>query len=231
LWPRLLSVVAFLGLAVLAGLLPGTAGASGTDTDRVASIAEPPLLAVVGASFSAGVGAAGPEQAWPADLGRTLRWRVAVSAESGAGYLAPGVTRRGPFGPLVARLDLRRLHPRVLLIQGGHNDIGRPPDQLADAVRAVIAQARAESPGTRICVVTVFATGENPSSQAVATNDVIVANARRADPRVVVFDPLTERWQFPRSPDKLHPTAAGHEWIAAHVAAGLRAQGLAGDAA
>src|SRR5690348_17206972 len=45
----------------------------------------PPTLAVVGASFSAGVGAGTPTRAWPAALGRLLRWRVTVSADSGAG--------------------------------------------------------------------------------------------------------------------------------------------------
>lgn len=227
LWPRLLPLAASIGLALLAGILPATAG-SGTAT--VSTSAEtpagPPLLAVVGASFSAGVGAGGPDRAWPADLARMLRWRVAVSAEPGAGFLAPGNTKRGPFSPLAKRLDLRRLHPKVLLIQGGHNDIGRPPTQLGEAVRTLIAQIHAETPGTRICVVTVFATGDHPTAAAVATNDIIITNALRADPRVVIFDPLTERWEFPRSPDKLHPTTAGHEWIAAHLAAGLRSHGL-----
>jgi lysophospholipase L1-like esterase len=220
---RPLLLAACVALFAAAGLVPASAAASGSGcTSRLAD----PVLAVVGASFSAGVGAGGPERAWPAGLGRILRWPVAVSAESGAGYLARGITRRGPFSALVSRLDLRRLHPAVLLIQGGHNDIGRPAGQLDTAVYAFIAQVHDETPGTRIGVVTVFAAGDQPSAAAIATDRVIVTAARRADPGVMVFDPLVERWRFPRDGDHLHPTVAGHEWIATTVAAGLRANGV-----
>jgi lysophospholipase L1-like esterase len=53
-------------------------------------------------------------------------------------------------------------------------------------------------------------------------NRLIVAAARAAYPRVVVFDPIAEQWRFPRSADHLHPTAAGHQWIAERIATGLR---------
>ena len=40
------------------------------------------------------------------------------------------------------------------------------------------------------------------------------------------MDPLVGPWKFQRAPDHLHPTAAGDRWIAAKVAAILRAQGI-----
>jgi lysophospholipase L1-like esterase len=189
-----------------------------------------PVLAVLGASFSAGVGAGTPEQAWPADLGRILGWQVAVSADPGAGYTNPGNGHRGPFTALAARLNLTQLNPAVLLIQGGHNDIGQPPAQISRGVRALLTQIQCQSPDTRIGIVTVFPTGNHPSPATVRTDRAIVTAARQADPQVMVFDPLTEQWHFPRTGDQLHPTAAGHQWIATRLAAGLRAHGVPGTA-
>jgi acyl-CoA thioesterase I len=184
-----------------------------------------PVLAVVGASFSAGVGARAAAQAWPADLGRMLHMRVEVSAVPGAGFITAGRGRRGPFAKLTGQLKLAQLRPAVVVIQGGHNDIGRPAAALSRSVRALVNSIRCQAPGTRVCVVSVFPTGNVPSRAALATDRVIVAAAREADPQVIVLDPITQHWHFPRMRDQLHPTAAGHQWIAAKVAGALRAAG------
>lgn len=181
-----------------------------------------PVLAVVGASFSAGVGARGAARAWPADLGRILHMRVVVSADAGAGYLSRGVGRRGPFAALASKLNLARLRPAVLLIQGGHNDINRPAGAITRSVHGLIGQVRCATPGTRIGILSVFPSGATPSRGAVAADHTIVAAARSADPHVLVFDPIAQHWHFPRLRDQLHPTPAGHEWIAERVAVGLR---------
>jgi lysophospholipase L1-like esterase len=180
-----------------------------------------PVLAVVGASFSAGVGAGRPAQAWPADLGRILHLKVAVSAVSGAGYVNLGAGRRGPFKAMAGRLNLARLRPELVLIQGGHNDINHPAGQVRQSVHALITQIRCESPRSRIGIVSVFPTGDVPSAGARATDRVIVAAARAADPAVLVFDPIAGHWDFPRIGDDLHPSPAGHLWIARKIAAGL----------
>ena len=188
------------------------------------------VLAVVGASFSAGVGAGSPGRAWPADLGRILHWRVEVSADPGAGYISRGAGHPGPFSALAARLDLAALRPAVLLIQGGHNDVGQPLPRIDHTVRALLGQIRCQSPDTRIGIVTVFATGDRASPATIRTDRAIVTAAQQVDPQVMVFDPLTGHWQFPRVGDQLHPTPAGHRWIAARLAEGLRAHGVPGTA-
>jgi lysophospholipase L1-like esterase len=180
-----------------------------------------PVLAVVGASFSAGVGAGRAALAWPADLGRILHIGVVVSADPGAGYLSLGAGRRGPFRVLAGKLNLARLRPQLVLVQGGHNDIGRPAAALRGSVRALIAQIRCESPNSRIGVVTVFPTGGVASPAARLTDRVIVNAARTADPQVQIFDPITGGWRFPRVGDDLHPSPAGHRWIAEKIATGL----------
>lgn len=183
---------------------------------------QPPLLAVIGASFSAGVGAGRHSDAWPEDLARIMHWRLAVSADPGAGYVNPGSHHRGPFSRLAARLNLARLDPGTVIIQGGHDDIGLPLPLIRQRVASLIATVRREAPRARIAVLTVFPRGNDPTGAAWATDQAIVSAARHADPAIEVFDPLAGHWHFPRIGDHLHPTPAGHLWIAERLAAGLR---------
>ena len=195
---------------------------SRTTTAEVRSGRSGPLLAVVGASVSAGVGAGHRHDAWPEDLGRLLGWRVAVEADPGAGYVDPGEGDRGPFSRLTSELELGRLHPRAIIIQGGHDDIGRPLPLIRDRVKSLFAEIHREAPHAVLVILSVFVRGNRPSTAAVATDRTIVSAARRADSRVVVVDPRVEHWHFPRIGDHLHPTAAGHRWIARKLAAVLR---------
>jgi lysophospholipase L1-like esterase len=228
-----------LGVAALVLATGGAAGAAVTlsapatggrplTTSGAASSPAPaqrPLLAVVGASFSAGVGAGHPDRAWPEDLARILHWRLALSADPGAGYVNPGAGRRGPFARLAGPLHLARTDPAVIIIQGGHDDIGRPLPLIRARVESLIARVHRECPRSRLAVLTVFPRGV-PTPATRATDQAIVAAARHADPAIIVFDPITSRWQFPRIGDHLHPTPAGHEWIANQLAGGLRADGV-----
>jgi acyl-CoA thioesterase I len=216
------TVLIALGVLLVFGSV--TTAEAAVVTDLALSAPPRPLLAVVGASFSAGVGAGSPRNAWPEVVARTVGWRLAVSADSGAGYVNPGLGHRGPFARLAANLDLRRLHPAVVIIQGGHDDIGEPPSLVSQRVIQLIHLVRTASPESRIDLITVFYAGNRPSAAAVAMDTTIVTAARQADPGITVFDPLTGHWQFPRSADHLHPSPAGHRWIADHLIPTLRRQ-------
>jgi acyl-CoA thioesterase I len=243
---RLVLTAAVALLAVTCGLVavPRTGGAPAAGRPAaVASVGQcgvqgpvrRPLLAVVGASVAAGVGAGNPDGAWPRVLARTMGWRVVVAADPGAGYLSPGAGHRGPFARLAASLNLARLDPVMVIVQGGHNDIGRPPAQVSQQVRGLVAAVRREAPGAAVGVLTVFNTGDAVSPATLATDQAIVAGARQADPGVTVFDPLATHWHYPRIGDQLHPSPAGHRWIAERLAASLRrlraGDGAAGGAA
>jgi acyl-CoA thioesterase-1 len=228
-----------LGVAALVLATGGAAGAAVTltapttggqhltisGTASSPAPAQRPLLAVVGASFSAGVGAGHPDQAWPEDLARIMHWRLALSADPGAGYVNPGAGHRGPFAKLAGRLHLARTDPGTIIIQGGHDDIGRPLPLVRARVERLIASVHRACPRSRLAVLTVFPRGV-PTPATRATDQAIVAAARQADPAIIVFDPITGHWQFPRIGDHLHPTPAGHEWIAHQLARGLRADGV-----
>ena len=223
-----------LALVVVSG---GAAGAAVTLTGpdspaqpatRSVAVSPPahpkPLLAVVGASFSAGVGAGQPDRAWPEDLARIMHWRLALSADPGAGYINPGSGHRGPFARLAGRLHLARIDPNTIIIQGGHDDIGYPQPEIRARVESLIATVHRECPRSRLAALTVFPRG-NPNPVTVATDQTIVAAARHADPAILVFDPIASHWHFPRIGDQLHPTPAGHEWIAHQLARGLHGDG------
>jgi lysophospholipase L1-like esterase len=185
-----------------------------------------PTVAVVGASFAAGIGAGAPDHAWPADLGRLLRWRVVVSADPGAGFVSGGEGRRGPFDRLTAALDLPKLHPNLVIVQGGHDDIGQPQALIEQRVRRLIDTIHQQAPNARIGVLSVFSDQHGPTPAARRTDATIVDAARHADPSVLVFDPLAGHWQFPRVHDHLHPTPTGHQDIANRIAADLAHAGV-----
>ena len=54
-----------------------------------------PALAIVGASFTAGVGSGNPGKSWAADLARLLHWDAVIYGDPGAGYVR---SRRRPHG-------------------------------------------------------------------------------------------------------------------------------------
>jgi lysophospholipase L1-like esterase len=180
--------------------------------------AQQPLLAVIGASFAAGIGAGSRQDSWAYRLARQQGWRIVVSADPGSGFVNTGSHHLGPLSRLAGRLDLARLAPAVVIVQGGHNDVGRSEALVADRVRELMAGLRHAAPRARLAIISVFSGRRGPSRAARALDRVIVQAARTEDPSVLVIDPHTERWAFPRLADGLHPSAAGHSWIAARLA-------------
>ncbi len=201
--------------------LPPPAGCE----QRLARAAGNGKLAIVGASFTAGVGAGSPDRSWAVVLARMLRWDAIVYGDPGAGYVRAGLGRDGPVAAEIARVGLRALRPALVIVQAGHDDIGVPPDLERSRVEQAVALIRAEAPQARIALLTVF-TGHAPGPAAYRTDRAIVAGAMAADPQVIVVDPLAAGWRFPRVHDGLHPTAGGSAWIAGQVARVLRDHGV-----
>ncbi len=183
-----------------------------------------PVLLVIGASFAAGVGVdLNPQLAWPGILGRRINYRVVVSADPGAGFVNRGDGGLGPFSQLLARVDVATLKPALVLIQGGHNDADINTTDERQAVASLFRTIRQEAPQARIGLLGFFDTSRiGPAPQSILdTDSAIVSAARSAVPNVLVFDPLTSQWVFPRIHDHLHPTPAGHKKIAGYLAGGL----------
>ena len=193
--------------------------------NRAAEQAGAPRMAIVGASFTAGVGPDQPQLAWSVLLARQMRWDAMINGVPGAGYIKAGTRHKGPMSAELRRVGLATLAPRLVIVQAGHDDIGLPLAEEKQHVRQTIGLIRAQAPQARIALLTVFP-GERHAAEAAQTDRAIVTAARAADPHVLIMDPLTGHWVFPRSPDGLHPTAAGDAWIAAEVSSLLQGAGV-----
>jgi lysophospholipase L1-like esterase len=206
---------------------PDSAGLASCE-DRIESGAAGgglPRLAIVGASFTAGVGPGNPLQSWAVLLARQLRWDAVVYGDPGAGYVRLGVGRQGPMAAEIARIGLRALKPALVIVQAGHDDIGVPPAIEEQRVGQLVATIRAEAPQARIALLTVFA-GRTRSAAAYRTDRAIVSAGTAADRQLIVMDPLAAGWTFARARDGLHPSAAGDAWIARQVDTILREHGV-----
>jgi acyl-CoA thioesterase I len=186
-----------------------------------------PTVAIVGASFTAGVGPDNPALSWAADLARNLRWNAVIYGDSGAGYVQTGTSGGGPMARLLTAEHLSGLSASVVIVQAGADDVHVSAGLERKQVRRTIELIRAEAPRATIGLVTVFTSPARPILAGFyRTDSAIVAAARAADPNAIIMDPLTGQWKYQHADGRLHPTAAGDAWIAGKIAAILRAHGI-----
>jgi acyl-CoA thioesterase-1 len=187
-----------------------------------------PTMAIVGASFTAGVGPDNRALSWAADLARNLRWDAVIYGDSGAGYVQTGIYGAGPMARLLGAEHLSGLSASLVIVQAGYDDVRVPAGLERQQVRRTIELIRAEAPRATIGLVTVFTSpARRVPARFYRTDRAIVAAARAADPNVIIMDPLTGQWKYQHADGHLHPTAAGDAWIAGKVGAILRAHGIA----
>jgi len=196
------------------------------ETRIEASARRAPVAAIVGASFTAGVGPDNPLQSWAVRLAQELSWNAVVYGVPGVGYARGGPDGTRSMSSLLEAEDLGRLDPELVIVQAGHDDEGVPAAVEASRVRAVISQIRAAAPHARIALLTTFSATADGTPALRATDQAIVTAAGATDPRPVIMDPLAGRWHFGHAHGGLHPTAAGDQWIARRVAAILAANGV-----
>jgi lysophospholipase L1-like esterase len=183
-------------------------------------------MAIVGASFTAGVGPGNPELSWAADFARKLRWNAVIYGVSGAGYVRRGIDDLGPMTAMLEAERLPALQPSLVIVQAGHDDVGVQARVERSQVMRTVDLIRERAPHARIALITVFAPPSVPVAALYRTDRAIVAAARAADPHVIIMDPLTGHWKFTHADHGLHPTAAGDTWIARKVASILRTHAI-----
>jgi lysophospholipase L1-like esterase len=190
------------------------------------TLTAPPLISVVGASFTAGVGPDNPSSNWAVRLAELLGWRGKTFGVPSVGYVNPGQDRLGPLDRLVSDLELASSHPKVVIVQAGHNDWRVPGTIERGRVEALVGLIEREDPGARLVFLTGFATlhSDRVNKRVSYTNDAIVEAIRSIDPKAIVIDPFS--WRFQRSSDGLHPTALGDLQIAERVDGVLKADSV-----
>lgn len=192
----------------------------------------PPRLLVFGDSIVAGAGSSTPPStSFGYDLGEQLGWPTAISGVGGTGYLnrGPEVGLDLSYGARLQSLPEVGLAADVIVVEGGLNDRWQPADALAAAATSFLQLLRAKAPTAQVVVVGATAPAPDDAASVAASAAVnAVLSTVTAAQAAVFVDPVAENWFTPvNTPafitaDRIHPTDAGHEYMATRLAAHLR---------
>jgi hypothetical protein len=215
--------------AVACVLLVGGVGAPAAPVALASRDTPLSRVAVIGDSYTTGSdqGGQGPN-AWTVRSWQTLArqgFQITpdVAAEGGAGY---GV--RGNHGSVFRDLTPAVVRPddALVLFFGSRNDKGVDPAALAGSALDCFIFARAVAPSARLLVIgPPWPTADVPPD-VLQVRDVLYAQARAMG--ATWIDPIAERWFVGRpdliGADGVHPTDAGHAYMADKIAPLIAAQ-------
>ncbi|BBZ04406.1 hypothetical protein MCHIJ_38430 [Mycolicibacterium chitae] len=206
-----------IALALLLGAPPRT--------EIEPATSELPLqrVAVISDSYTTGTvdGGMGPQNwtalAWQRLARRGIQVVADVAAEGRAGYDTVG-NRGSVFADLTVRAT--RADDAVVVFFGSRNDQGVPPERLRTRVRQVFDLAQRRAPRARLLVIGPAWPTPDVPPVVLGIRDVLRAEATAAGGSF--FDPLAAGWFMNRpgliGPDGVHPTDAGHAYLAARIA-------------
>jgi lysophospholipase L1-like esterase len=204
------------------------ASSSAAEARKAAEAAEAARIdiAVLGDSYTAGSAMdSGEKSEWPALLTAGRSWDVARYAMAGTGFVA-GRDSGTDFGARVP--DIVAARPDVVIVEGGHDDAGSPPAEVADAARAVLTGLRTGLPDARILVLGVLWPDSAPAAVFALDNLLKVV----ADEVGGAFsDALREGWFSGTNrrligSDGTNPTDEGHAALAQRIGDALIAAGV-----
>jgi lysophospholipase L1-like esterase len=181
------------------------------------------LMYVLGDSWSAGL-YADPDHTLAQDAADDLGMESTVDAQSGTGYLsAPFGTQTYPERAAAISVDAP---VRLVVIQGGSNDVDDDLDALPAAVTDTVAAVRRALPRAQIALL---GPGPDPwpiTGQQRVVDAMLETAASRAN--VPYISPMAERW-FTGStvrtiidPDTDHPTVEGDRILGRRLADDLQ---------
>jgi lysophospholipase L1-like esterase len=212
-----LSVALLVGLALNAPVvrtMPYDAMTAGSPLTRIA---------VIGDSYTNGTAIGGqganawPVLTWKALARRGMQVMADVAAEGRAGY---GV--RGDQGSLFADLTPRAVRPEdaVVVFYGSRNDQGVDPNVLSGEVFKAFSLARGIAPAARLLVIgPPWPTADVPPAM-LQIRDILSFQSMLAG--ATFIDPIAAGWFVDRpdliGPDGVHPTDAGHAYMADKIA-------------
>jgi lysophospholipase L1-like esterase len=186
-------------------------------------------IAVIGDSYTTGgdLGGLGPK-AWTA---RAWQWLTQqgipvaadVAAEGGAGY-----GTRGNHGSVFEDLTAHAVKPDDVLVVffGSRNDQGVDPTQLSILAWGTFRFARSTAPKARFLVIGPPWPTADPPEAVLRIRDSLKYQAAIAG--ATFIDPIAEGWFVGRPDlignDGVHPTDAGHAYMADKIAPLIGAQ-------
>lgn len=221
----LLCVLAAVTVAVVGASLgrPTPVTPTAIPTITVPTKAEVPAMLVIGDSYSGGSDEGGlGVKGWPV-LAQTKftsdgsRLDVILEARGGSGYVHLGPKRQNFRDALIApNPDLA-----AVLVFGSINDRSEPVDRVAGAARGLYSTIKKLSPKAKLIVVGPPSIDAESRESLLPIRDALAVEAKAAG--AVFVDPIAEGWftgpaQSYVGTDGVHPTDAGHEYMASKLA-------------
>ena len=186
-------------------------------------------VAVVGDSYTTGTDEGGwGSNAWTIRTWSTLAQQgvhVApnVASEGRAGYVV-----RGDHGGIFEDLTNRVVHPDDALVVffGSRNDHGADRAQMAGLARDTFDLARHIAPSAKLLVIGPPWPTADPPLDVLEVRDILSDQAH--DAGATFIDPISDGWFVDRpeliGPDGVHPTDAGHAYMAEKITPLIHAQ-------
>ncbi len=186
-------------------------------------------VAVIGDSYTTGgeEGGLGPNgwtaRAWQRLAQQGMPITADVGAEGGAGY-----GTRGNRGSLFEDLTARTVKPddELIVFFGSRNDQAVDPTQLSILTWGTLSLARRIAPSAKLLVIGPPWPTADPPMEILRIRDVLNYQAETAG--AAFIDPIAAGWFVDQpqliGPDGVHPTDAGHEYMAEKIAPLISAQ-------
>jgi lysophospholipase L1-like esterase len=186
-------------------------------------------IAVIGDSYTTGsdMGGNGPKgwapQVWQQLTDHGIAVTPDVAAEGGAGYCT-----RGNHGSVFEDLMMRNLNAADTLVvfYGSRNDMQVDPTRLSVSMYATFALARQIARSAKFLVIGPPWPTADPPPEILRIRDILGYQAQLAGATFV--DPIAARWFVGRpdliGSDGVHPTDAGHTYMADKIAPLIGAQ-------
>jgi lysophospholipase L1-like esterase len=212
-----------ISVALLVGLVLNAPSMRMTPYDALTAGSPVTRIAVIGDSYTNGTAIGGQgSKAWPTLAWMTLARRgmpvaADVAAEGRAGY---GV--RGDQGNLFGDLTPRVVKPddALVVFYGSRNDQGIDPNVLSGQVFNALSLARGIAPNARLLVIGPPWPIPDVPPAVLQIRDVLSFQSMLAGATFV--DPIAAGWFMDRpdliGPDGVHPTDAGHAYMADKIA-------------
>lgn len=214
-----------LVLLVSVALIAGCKSAPPPYVSHYTPVAAAPPVApvgIIGDSYTSGSGMGGHgPQGWPALVSKQMQDQnmpiyTTVGAEGASGY-----TRAGHGGTAFPDEVPKAVKPldRLVVLFGSINDAPLT-DVLAPAVQKVFAAVKAMAPDTKILVIGPVWPNTTPRSDVLQVRDILKTQAETSG--AAFLDPIAEQWFWDRpdliGKDGVHPTDAGHVYMADKIA-------------
>lgn len=207
---------------------PSASATAGAAAANPAPTPAKPSALWIGDSYTFGTGADNTAKGEACLASDAMGWICNVDGQGGTGYVRDGKTNAPTNTPVIERLEQNKDQylADVVVLDVGRNDYRTPADELRPRVDKVLRTISAQWPKAKIVMVAPYAmTVERDPIVA----DVLKAAAEDADAYYV--DPVAEGWMDlvrgkSMATEDGHPNAAGHEYIASHLATAFKAIGL-----